>query len=399
MIYKILAGLIILFGISLNEWTIKFISNNETKFGSIEKSIFLVFIQIVFISIGLYILIKKKKAVQNLLLLSFTSVMLILLLEITLSFSYFQNLSSSKPLWVPHKFKELNTEINIQHKNTAAKNKYQFNDLNYDFNKNKTNRIRIAVLGDSFIWGTGVPDSVIWTRKLEKLFDMQNINCEVFSWGVPGWTTLDEFDFLKNEGFKYQFDYLIFAFVVNDPVMDYSNNKVIITPNGFVDRAINNTFAVVFPNAASFFIDITNNFFNTYLNYGSYNWLVNNVYTENNLKKYAKLLRDIKKYCQGKKIPFSIILTPENHNPMLKQYFDRICDIFNDNHIPYYNLFTFIEKDLKKYSIRELWANPADGHPGDRVTSVYAKYIYAYLINDINIVKIADENNKPINKN
>jgi len=380
---KVFGIILIVFGVCLNEWTIKLISNYETRFDSIEKSLCLILIQILFISVGIYIIIKKKKAIQNLFILLLTLFILVVSLEIILSISYFQNLSSSAPIWIPQKYKNISIEINKRHQLKSLSNKYLFNDNNRPYKKDFSTNIRIAVLGDSFIWGAGVPDSVIWTRKLERLFIRNGFECEILNWGKPGWSTLNEYNFLKNEGYKYQFDYLIFAFVVNDPIMDSSIHKLIIYPNGFIERNILKPFSTIFPNTVSFSTDLLNNFLSTYSDYGYFNWLKNKVYTQNNLADYSNLLGDIKKYCKERNIPFVFILTPENHNPILKKYFDQILDILNEDKIPYYNLFPVIENALKKYSIRELWANPADGHPGNLVTEVYSKNVYDYIIDDL----------------
>jgi hypothetical protein len=39
--------------------------------------------------------------------------------------------------------------------------------------------------------------------------------------------------------------------------------------------------------------------------------------------------------------------------------------------------------ELGKYQNRALWANPADGHPGNLVTEVYAKHVFSYLNEEI----------------
>ena len=393
--HRVLGIILISLGVCLNEWTIKFISNYETRFDSIEKSLFLIFIQILIISIGIYILIKKQRAFKNLSLLFLTLFILVVFFEIILSISYFQNLSSSSPIWIPQKYKNISVELNKRHQQKALRNKYLFNDINHSHKKDISTDIRIAVLGDSFIWGAGVPDSVIWTRKLERLFIKNGIKCEILNWGKSGWSTLDEYNFLKSEGFKYKFDYLIFAFVVNDPIMDSSMHKLFIYPNGFIERNILKPLSLVFPNTVSFFTDIVNNFLSTYSDYGYFNWLKNKVYVQNNLNKYSDLLKDIKKYCEDRNIAFVFVLTPENHNPLLKKYFDQIVNIFDQDDIPHYNLFPAVENSLKKYTIRELWANPADGHPGNLVTEVYSKNVYEYLINKVNIMPNQQINRTP----
>lgn len=372
--------LIIISGIFLNEWTIKLFSNHQTKFDSFEKSLFLIIIQILIISVGVYIIVKKNVAIQNLLLLLFTLIVFTAILEIILSIPYFQQLSSSSPLWIPQKYKNYNERINETHRRMSSENKYNFNDVNHPYKKEDSTQIRIAVLGDSFVWGAGVPDSVIWTHRLENLFKQNRINCEILNWGISDWSTLDEFKFLKSEGHKFQFDYLIFAFMVNDPVMDSSSLKHIFFSNGFVYKTFLKPISVVFPNSVSFLVDMTNNFLSTFAGYGYVNWLNNKIYQQINLEKYSHLLKEIDSYCKERNINYSFIMTPENSNPLLEKYFDKIVRLFNENNINYYNLFPVVKSRLKDYSIRELWANPADGHPGSLVTDVYSKNIFRYIL-------------------
>ena len=377
--YKKIGIVVIALGVFLNEFTIKFISNNEVRFDDIKKSIIVIIVQLFIISIGIYILLKRKKAAHNILLLFVTLSTCMIVLEIVLSIPYFQNLSSDHPVWIPYKYKLLNTKINQIHFNYALKNKCGFNDINHSYKMSDTNQIRIAALGDSFIWGAGVPDSIIWTSKLKKMFERDNLSCEVLNWGKSGWSTLNEFNFLKYEGYKYQFDYLIFAFVVNDPVMDSSSFKQIIHQDGFIERHLIKPLSILFPNTISFFVDLTNDVFSDYSDYGYMNWLNNKVYININLENYSNLLLEIKKYCTKRDIKFSFIMTPENHNTLLNKYFEKIIPLFEKNKISFFNLYPYVKKELKNYSNRELWANPGDGHPGSLVTSVYSEYIYTYL--------------------
>jgi lysophospholipase L1-like esterase len=381
--YNILGALLIISGIMLNEWTIKYISNYETRYDSIEKSLLNIFIQVLFVSIGIYILVYKKKAIQNILLLTITSFVLIIILELVLSFSCLQNLSSDEPIWIPYKYKEISNNFNRSHQKESHNNKYGFNDTNHSYDKTYGQKqIRIAVLGDSFIWGYGAPDSVIWTRKLGKIFESNGLDCEILNWGKSGWSTLDQYTFLREEGYKYTFDYLIFAFTINDPVLDSSIHKQLFYQGGFLDRNLFQTLSSVFPNTVSFSVDVINNLLSSYLDYGYYKWLVNDVYSDTNLENYSILLKEIREYCQENNIAYSFVMTPENYNPLLENYFNKIVKLFDDNHIPFFNLFDVIEKSLKKYSIRELWANPADGHPGNLVTVVYARHVYIYLVDE-----------------
>lgn len=381
--YNIIGALFIISGIMLNEWTIKYISNYETRYDTIEKSLLNILIQILFVSIGIYIIVYKKKAVQNIFLLTISALLFVIVLEILLSFSYLQNLSSDKPIWIPYEYKEISHNFNKLHQKASLNNKYGFNDTNHSYDgTNSLKQIRIAVLGDSFIWGYGAPDSVIWTRKLGKIFKSKGFDCEILNWGKSGWSTLDQYNFLKKEGYKYHIDYLIFAFTINDPVLDSSVHKQLFYPEGFVDRNLLQPLSYIFPNTVSFSVDIINNVISSYSDYGYYNWLVNKVYNDTNLKNYSNLLKEIRQYCQKNNIVYSFVMTPENYNPLLNKYFNKIVKIFSENDIPFFNLYQIIEKSLKKNTVRELWANPGDGHPGNLVTAVYARNVYIYLVDE-----------------
>jgi len=376
--YKFAGMFFILSGILFNEWTFNYIASSEIQFDIIENIIIIIFFQLPAILVGIYLYLKQKKALQNIFLVFVTNLILIALLELMLSFEYFQCLSSSSPLWIPHKYKNISDNFYLQHLNEASKNKDFFNDINHSFKKKDSTQIRLAILGDSFIWGDGVPDSIVWTRKLEKEFDKNGKNVRILNWGISGWSTKDEFEFLKNEGIKYEFDFLVFTFVVNDPRID-TPQRHIFHQHDFLYRKILKPISIVFPNSISFITDLINNFLATQFNLGYLNWIKNKLYSASNLKKYSELLLEIKKYCDKEQIPFVFIMTPENHSPLLGEYFEQIIPLFVKNGIRYYNLFHNLESELKQYSIRELWANPADSHPGDKVTTIYSENIYHYL--------------------
>jgi len=380
--YKIIGFIFIVSGVLFNEWTINQLLNYETILFSSVKSLFIISFQLISILIGYFLYRNGKVAFQNILLLCISLLIFVVLLEITLSMPFAQDLESSTPIWIPKKHKDITRQINKAHEATSAKNKFGFNDSNHNLIKEEGKRI--AILGDSFIWGDAVPDSVIWTKKLEKKFVDNGYDVEILNWGLSGWSTLDQFQFLKEDGISFNFDYLIFSFVNNDPVMDSSYHKRLIHNSGFLYKKIIKPIEYIFPNTVSFCLDLTNNFLSSYSDHGYLNWLNNNVYSEKNLKKYSRLLQNIKHFCDKNEIKFLFVMTPENHNPIIEEYFNKIIVLFNQNQIPYLNLFPMVESELKDYSYRELWANPADGHPGNLVTTVYSNSVYNFFMeNDL----------------
>jgi lysophospholipase L1-like esterase len=382
--YDIFGGLIVIAALTFNEFFIKLILKCGNHFNSIIKSGFLIAVELVFVWVGIFIIKQKRQALSKLGLVALGIFIALFCGEIILSSGVFDSLLSEKPLWIPAKYKEIDHKQNLLHSENSKINKYGFNDVEHTFTKNTDTILRIAILGDSFIWGDGVPDSAIWTRKLQRRFETTKLSCEILNWGKGGWSTLDEFTFLKTEGKRFQFDYLIFAFVVNDPIMDSSSPspREFITRNGLAQRSILRVVSFIFPNVVSFATDITNNFFFTYFDYGPLKWN-QKVYSSENLAKYDSLLGQIKSFCDSIHVKFSFVLTPENHNTMLESYFEKIIPILNKHSISYLDLYPFVKSELGHFPNRKLWANPANGHPGSMVTDVYAKYVFRYLNDEL----------------
>ncbi len=384
------AYLFILIGFFLNEFTIKILSNFQTKFATIEKRLFLVFVQILFVLIGVYLLKKGKNALINILITCISLLFCLFILNLVLFVPNLQFLDSRSPVWIPYELK-LNTKLNDkQHEFVSSKNPFYFNDILHN-EKKDSSVFRLAVLGDSFIWGMGINDSLIWTNKLSLLLNKKSISNEILNWGLRGWSTIDHLKFLEEKGKYFEFNYLLFAFVANDPNMNHSMHKMFIDPDGFVYQKVLYPFRWLFPNAIEFLVDLTNNFANTYFDYGYVKWL-EKLYTKENLEKYSLLLKEVKEYCDSKNIKFSFVLTPENYNPLLKKYFDKIKVLLDKNDIKYFDLYPYVKAELGQIPIRKLWANPADGHPGDLVTTVYANHVYDYLINDLKLASPKPKN-------
>ena len=93
-------------------------------------------------------------------------------------------------------------------------NEYGFTDQPVAF-YDKPGGCKIAVLGDSFVWGSGFGVSNIsnrWTSQLQKLLP----SCKIFHWGVPGWGPVEQASFMNDSGRKHDVDLLILGVVTND---------------------------------------------------------------------------------------------------------------------------------------------------------------------------------------
>lgn len=375
---QIVGILLIVAGLVLNEWVIQFLSQGQVKFAELEKRIFLALVELMLVLLGYLLLRYKITALQNLLLVLCSIFFSFGMVEIGLKYID-SNLEEEAPTWIPYKQKMINAQINQHHQIRSRLNPYGFNDKEHPFRKDP-DVIRVAVLGDSFIWGVGVEDNVIWTNKLKRLLNQTGMKAEVLNWGKPGWSTLDEFQFLKSEGIRYDFDLLLVGFVVNDPVMDGSMHISFIYVGGIIDRLIIQPLSkYLFPNALSLLVDLANGFFDKYFGYGYANWL-DKVYSPENLQQYKGLLKEMSEYCSSRHIRILFVMTPENHHPSLNKRFEQIIGLLDDAGIPYLNLYPEIYNRFHHLPNSKLWANPADRHPGDMVTEVYARSLHQYLL-------------------
>lgn len=89
-------------------------------------------------------------------------------------------------------------------------------DDEYAYEK-KPGVFRILLLGDSVIAGLEVKKEEVLDTQLEHLLEKDG-RYEVINAGVSGYGTDQSYLFLKNEGYKYHPDIIIYAAVFNDPV-------------------------------------------------------------------------------------------------------------------------------------------------------------------------------------
>lgn len=76
---------------------------------------------------------------------------------------------------------------------------------------------RILTLGDSIVYGWGVPQDQIFTVRLEQLLQSRlGRNVRVINSGVGGYNTVQELRYFKQEGITFQPDLVVLVYVEND---------------------------------------------------------------------------------------------------------------------------------------------------------------------------------------
>jgi HEAT repeat protein/lysophospholipase L1-like esterase len=299
----------------------------------------------------------------------------LLLFELFLRTGILDGKDSPNPVWIPHKFTKIHEEINQQNWEVAKHNPYRFTDKVRNLKKDR-GVTRIAVLGDSFVWGYGIPYKEAWGHKLDKMITDKYQNFEVMNWGMSGWSTIDELSFFEKHGIKYNIDMLIIGWVDNDADMRAFENKHYQWQKNITIKLLRR----LFPNAVSFIVSYTNNFLTTYFytDHQYQNWM-KQLYSKENLTAYLEVLHDLSSYCNSKNIKLLFLLTPQRYDDIISDEFAKIIPILEEANIKYLNLLPDVKKEFGLINPRKLWANPGDGHPGTLLTDLYAKNAFNYL--------------------
>ncbi len=256
-----------------------------------------------------------------------------------------------------HSYKWLNDSINQYNYAFASKNPYGFTD--YERDKNKPDSIfRIVVMGDSYIWGDGLAYEKTWGHKLGRKISERFKNVETLSWGKNGWSIKDEYAFFIETGYQYHADLLLFGFGHNDPDMGiYKHmNPIWYKRLGFLYK--------IFPSITGGILDKIYN--------RSYEKWVKNIYKNENLEKFQDMLYDIKELEKIYNLKIAFIMTPRNLHEDYKIFFPKIEVLFKNAGLKYINLFPSMQEEFAATPPDSLMANPANGHPGEKLTEFYA---------------------------
>jgi hypothetical protein len=257
-----------------------------------------------------------------------------------------------------------NDSLNLANKAFAEKNPHQFTDIPRNFEKD-SDVYRIAVLGDSFVWGDGLPYDSAWSHKLEQKMLAKYDNVEVMHWGINGWQTKEELAFYSTDGSKYKPDLLIIGYVDNDPDMGRFKH---MDPHF---RENYSFFYKLWPGLAEKIIS------KAYAkSYGE--WLTR-LYGEENLTLYKKLWTEFMDTLAYDQQDYFVVLTPACISYSCDDYYNIIDPVFDSMKLEYINLIPACKERLSEYTYEELLANPANYHPGTKMTNVFADEVLLYI--------------------
>ncbi len=280
-------------------------------------------------------------------------------------------------------YENIDRQLKLNALKNAKKNPYKFRV--HPGSKQKKNKVkRIVVMGDSFVWGDGLEIKDIWSRKLAKRIKDTGYKTEVIDFGICGWSTSDQFKFLLNEGIKYNPDLIIWGFVSNDPDLRYDHRVTLENRIDTVFR-LGLPFSYLFPRLRDFLRKrIEENLQKTkwFKHYGYAAW-ENRLYKKYRLKNYSDLIHKIALFLNKQEIPFFFVTLPNSPSANFVKKYSLIESIMKKNDVPFLDLYPKIKEKFghipKEDWKFELAANPANGHPGKKITRVYAEEVFKYL--------------------
>jgi hypothetical protein len=260
---------------------------------------------------------------------------------------------------------ELNNAINTRNSEYARQNPFGFTDKKRS-DKKQHGTYRIAVLGDSFIWGDGMPYEKVWSHKLETKLLMEYDSIEIMQWGKNGWSTLDEFNFFKEHGKDFDVDLLIIAWVDND--LDIGKIPPVHAIDPAKEMPVLNKICA--PLAEAWIGHKEDR---------AYSAWMKKIYDKQNLEEYMNLLKNMGAYLDSLHLRGLYVMTPGPFDNNEEQHFSLMEPVLRNSGLPCVNLYPALYQKLHQYSNKELIANPVNGHPGEIMTEAIASEVEAYL--------------------
>lgn len=267
-------------------------------------------------------------------------------------------------------------------------------------NLKKTTGCKVVVLGDSFVWGSGVPIIDSWPSQLQQI-----TKCQIFPFGKPGWSSYQYLDFYEQHLRKLNFDFLILGIVANDPHPIGKLGQLKFQPNLY-QRRTKKPINIDSNHLDELLIDdYINSVVGGYLNsktnstgsmnsppivsWGYNNWR-NRLYEPDVFNLWRKSVLDS---IMSIDHPTAALLTPTGNSQQEVTIFAQLSKVFKNNCIPFLNMMPELDRHFTyKIRPREAWANPSDGHPGKLQNSLYA----AGALKLLSLLKKQDRTSKEV---
>jgi hypothetical protein len=308
-----------------------------------------------------------------------------ILFELVLRYTeILDQLESDTPSYIPEKITKINDENNKIGFITSEGFRYWSPSESLLGSLKKETGCKVVVLGDSFVWGYGLPSEDSWPSQLERLS-----GCKVFPFGKNGWTSIEQFSFYEKNLIDLDFDYLLIGVVSNDPhprgnfrQFSYAENVYQRSQFGLMNlmpKIIRPLFEWSF--FYHYIKQVTENLISATLsskgdlatgeikNWGYGNW-EKRLYEDDVYSKWISAIIEFKKIA---KHPHCFLLTPTDISTRQEEIFNKISMTFKKLNVYHFNSFKNLQNTFTEgYRPRNEWANISDPHPGKLQNSVFA---------------------------
>jgi hypothetical protein len=260
---------------------------------------------------------------------------------------------------------ELNRSINERNTNYSKLNPYGFTDRIWLAQKPK-GFTRIAVLGDSFIWGDGLPYEDAWGHKFERKILAKYDSVQVLNWGLQGWSTLDEFNFFKLHAKDYGIDMVVIGWVDNDPDVGKIPQDFQTDP-----KRLHPVLYFISPALAQSKLNEHNQKMGSAWDTA--------IWGDANLKDYQVVLNDFNQYLQQEHIKSVMVMTYSDFGNGTLEHFAKAKPMIVKAGFECLDLCAVAQKKYGNYPADSLHANPVNAHPGEILTEEFSNEVLGYL--------------------
>jgi hypothetical protein len=246
---------------------------------------------------------------------------------------------------------------------------------------------KVVVLGDSFVWGAGLPPQQRWTSQLE-----QSIDCTVYPMGQRGWSSLEYLGYYERHLHDLQFDYLLIGVVSNDPHprgmfrgLGYPKDPLLesnehtlghllgfepldelrssLRTYDFVNQIVKNTLDSRTATRGSLAAP-------PIVAYGYASWELR-LYQDDIYSIWTQALAEFSKLTRHQA---GFLLTPTANSPREQRIWTQIAATMTELDATFRNTYPRVDELFAHQPRpRTAWANPGDPHPGAAQMQLYAQ--------------------------
>jgi hypothetical protein len=241
-------------------------------------------------------------------------------------------------------------------------------------------RKRILVIGDSFIWGDGYTNiNILWWRQLGLELERRGyLSVDVIAAGLNGASTQDHLAWLRKPGFLAAAhpDLIVFGYVTNDPQIRDDSGKALVKV--YVPPAQQQAAPAVLgvlrhQLAARKQADVQ---FNDEIGWPYQTWELKLLEGEN-FRRYGEVLKTLAATLAQASLPAVFVTTPNSPN---KAHYDQryppVMKAFSDAGLELVDIHPVLLECCAGASPPLGWGiNPANGHPGAKMSTFYARQV------------------------